>query len=48
MRARFEFKPADAWIGAFWRQSQGILHIWICLIPCVPLHVEVRRSGHAQ
>lgn len=44
-----EFKLADMWIGAFWDVRQcwygsiaGIitedLHVWICLIPCMPIH----------
>ncbi len=47
MRARIEFKLADAWIGAFWKQSQNTLHIWVCIVPCFPLHVEIQRYRHA-
>jgi hypothetical protein len=47
MKARIEFKLADAWIGAFWKQSQGVLHIWVCIVPCFPLHMEIRRLDHA-
>lgn len=39
-----EFKPEDCWIGAFWRRSDRIAghhpyDLWICLIPCLPVHI---------
>jgi hypothetical protein len=45
-----ECHPADCWVGAFWerrqtryRTGQGMvtaeLHVWVCLVPCFPLHV---------
>jgi hypothetical protein len=40
MKARFEWKLADMWIGVFWKRSD-VLHVWICLLPCVPLHIEI-------
>lgn len=55
IRARFEFKLADLWIGLFWKRSydermqegDGVvtfvaarrLDLWICLFPCLPLHL---------
>lgn len=48
--ARFEFKPQDAWIGAFWRTDSGRLvdgtivyyrDIWICFVPCFPIHFRL-------
>jgi hypothetical protein len=44
IRARLEFKLADCWIGAFWKRDQSTLHIWICVVPCFPLHVEMMRA----
>ncbi len=39
---RFEWKPQDLWIGAYWRKTQGDyckrLDVWICLIPMLPFH----------
>jgi hypothetical protein len=47
IRAKFECKLEDCWVGVFWRQSNGVLHLWICLLPCLPLHVQVgRREGY--
>lgn len=37
--ARFEFKLEDFWIGAFWRREAARWDIWVCLIPCFPLHL---------
>lgn len=42
---RFEFKLADMWIGWFWQRREHVLHIWICLVPCVPLHVQVVKES---
>lgn len=44
MTARFEFKLEDFWIGVFWRHGELNSHVWICLIPCFPLHLEWRRE----
>jgi hypothetical protein len=32
----------DCWIGVFWKRSEDILHIWICLLPCIPLHIQIQ------
>jgi hypothetical protein len=37
---RFEFKAVDAWIGAFWTQWE----LWLCLLPCLPLHLQRIRG----
>lgn len=43
---RLEWKPADLWIGAYWETQRYIgkpraasLHIWICVLPCLPIHI---------
>jgi hypothetical protein len=42
-----EFKLADLWIGAYWdREKDGgdtHFHIWVCLLPCLPVHLSIRR-----
>jgi hypothetical protein len=45
---RIEFKPEDLWIGVFWRKQheQGWhtrFDVWICILPCVPIHVWWQR-----
>jgi hypothetical protein len=38
--AQFEWKLADLWIGAFWKKTGHCIDLWICILPCVPLHVS--------
>lgn len=39
-----EIKIPDLWVGVFWRkEGQGRL-FWLCLIPCVPLRIHLKRS----
>jgi len=50
MKITFEFKLQDFYIGLFWKQEkcfgQGEFikryHIWVCLIPCFPIHLTTR------
>lgn len=39
-RWQFEFKPQDLWVGAFWKRIGNCVDLWVCLLPCVPLHVS--------
>ena len=52
-RIRFEFKLADFWIGVFWKTTNCITDegdkpmftdIWVCFIPCFPLHITVMHK----
>lgn len=36
---RLEWKLADFWIGCFWKSEDGHFDLWICLLPCLPLHL---------
>lgn len=38
-----ELKIEDAWIGAFWRRDLVSTQVWVCLLPCLPVHVTVYR-----
>lgn len=44
-RLRFEFKKEDAWIGAFWRRTGDRFDLWLCLVPCFPLHYSREFGG---
>ena len=60
MRIRIEFKIEDFWIGAFWRSTfdavgpsrkdwvRATYDLWICLIPCFPLHLSWERPDRVQ
>ena len=47
MKVKIEYKLQDFWVGIFWKSDiehgQGETvkryHIWICLIPCFPIHI---------
>ena len=46
IKVQFQFEPRDLWIGVFWRIAKrpGIgefLHLYICIIPIIPLHITV-------
>jgi hypothetical protein len=43
MSIRLEWKPQDAWIGAYWKQTEERWHLWICLLPCLPIHLQWTR-----
>lgn len=44
MKIRIEWKPQDLWIGVFWErhvyQFCSIIDVWICFVPCIPLHIS--------
>lgn len=45
LRVRLEFKPQDCWVGAYWEtRYPGSAHVWICLLPMLPLHIMIRRE----
>lgn len=51
VRWRLEFKLEDWWVGVFWRfyeEAAGqrkVAEMWICFLPCLPLHFEVDVTG---
>ena len=40
--AKFEFKLEDCWVGVFWKRRGEWIDVWICFLPCVPLHLVLR------
>ena len=40
---QLEFKIEDLWIGAYWRQTNKKFDLWICLLPCIPIHLTVEK-----
>ena len=54
VEARFEVKREDLWVGAYWKDTTRVTDdgprtiatdVWICLVPCVPLHLTIRWPG---
>jgi hypothetical protein len=35
-----EWKLADLWVGAFWRNSrrENRFDLWVCVVPFLPIH----------
>lgn len=52
-KVRLEFKPQDLWVGAYWDNRTlgvwyggtelGTFHLWICLVPMLPIHITRRK-----
>jgi hypothetical protein len=38
-RWRLEWKPQDLWVGAYWKSGWDRFDLWICLVPCLPIHI---------
>lgn len=38
-RVAVQFKAADLWIGVFWANHHGLVDVWICVVPCLPIHI---------
>ena len=36
-----EYKLADMWVGMFWQRKEEALHIWLCIVPCLPIHLII-------
>lgn len=36
------FEPRDAWVGLYWDKRRDGLHLYVCAVPFLPLHVVVR------
>ena len=43
LKIQFQLEPRDLWLGLFWRKTKLALHLYICLLPMVPLHITKRR-----
>ena len=35
---QLEWKPQDLWIGVYWKNTPERLDVWVCVVPCLPLH----------
>ena len=41
LKVQLQFEPRDLWIGAFWRRTEIAVHLYICVLPTVPLHITI-------
>jgi hypothetical protein len=37
-RMALQFKPADLWVGVYYAGHGGWWDVWVCLVPCFPIH----------
>ncbi len=50
LKVTLEFKIQDFWIGAYWKSEKNvfncekIFHLYLCLIPCFPLHIQIVKG----
>jgi hypothetical protein len=45
MKIRVERKWEDAWIGVFWKRQPDRCDIWICIVPCFPIHITTEATN---
>lgn len=43
VKAQFQWEPRNAWVGLFWRRTNVTLHLYVCVVPFVPLHITILR-----
>jgi hypothetical protein len=44
-KVSIEFEIRDFWVGLFWKEDEYYVnHIYICLIPCLPIHIQWVRE----
>lgn len=40
MKIELKFEPRDIWVGVYWTVTNRVLHIYICIVPLFPIHVQ--------
>jgi len=48
LKVQFQWEWRDFWVGVFWRTTKIAVHIYICILPFIPLHITIARGGHRQ
>ena len=43
LKAQFQFEWRDWWIGLFWQRTDVAFHLYVCLVPLLPLHITIAR-----
>jgi len=46
MKVSAHFEKRDLWFGAYWDLKDGILYVYVCLIPTLPIKFEWGLSAH--
>lgn len=37
---QLEFAPQNLWVGAVWERAGNCVDVYVCLIPCVTIHLS--------
>lgn len=51
VKVQFQLELAQVWVGFFWMTREAFdpnckfLHIMVCFIPLLPLHITILRKG---
>ena len=43
-RIRLKFEPRDIWVGLFWDRAYDGLHLYVCLLPMIVVHISRVRA----
>lgn len=38
-----QFQPRDTWIGVYWQREEELVHVYVCIVPFLPVVVHVVR-----
>lgn len=44
IKIKIQWEPRDLWMGCFWRRTDSCLHLYICIVPTLPLYITRLRS----
>jgi hypothetical protein len=38
-KVQIQWEPRDMWIGVFWRKTELCFHLYVCILPLLPIHI---------
>lgn len=41
---QLQWEPRDLWVGCFWRKTDIAVHVYLCVLPLLPVHITVLRG----
>lgn len=41
-----EFKLQDMWRGVYWHNSKYVFEMWVCYVPCLPIHLQAVKQRY--
>ena len=43
-----KWEPRDLWVGLFWDRRADGMHYYVCVIPCVVLHIIRKHQERTE